>query len=62
MWDFIKYCLYCLGIAVSGSMGYNPEGMSLETIIIGVITLFVLGVLGAGILWLISFIVSIFAD
>ena len=62
MVEFIKYCLYCLGIAVSGSMGYNPEGMSLETIIIGVITWFVLVLLASGILWLISFIVSIFND
>lgn len=60
MGDFIKYCLYCLGIVLSGTLGQNPNGMSLETVIIGGITLFALVGLGLGVLWLIAFIVSKF--
>lgn len=58
MWEFIKYCLYCLSIAISGSFGYNPEGMSLKTIIIGSITMVVLIGLLLFVLWLISLIVN----
>lgn len=58
MWDFFKYCLYCLGIAISGAFGNNPEGLSLKTAIIGSITMYVLLGLAFGILWLISVIVN----
>ena len=60
MWDFIKYCLYCFGIVISGSFGNNPEGMSIKTGIIGIITMFVLLGLALGILWLIAMIVNKF--
>ena len=58
MWKFIKYCLYCLGIVISGAFGNNPEGMSVKTGIIGIITMFVLLGLALGILWLIAVIVN----
>ena len=62
MWDFIKYCMRCFAILFSASGGDVTEGLTFEIIIVGTITWFVLAVLGAGILWLISFIVSIFSD
>ena len=58
MWEFIKYCLFCLGIAISGAFGNNPEGMSIKTAIIGIITMFVLLGLSLGILWLIAVLVN----
>lgn len=60
MWKFIKYCLYCLGIVISGAFGNNPEGMSLKTVIIGSITLFVLLGVAFAILWFIGVIVNKF--
>ena len=60
MWKFIKYCLYCLGIVISGAFGNNPEGMSLKTVLIGSITLFVLLGLAFAILWGIGVIVNKF--
>mgnify|MGYP003317193711 CR=1 FL=1 len=58
MWKFIKYCLYCLGIVISGAFGNNPEGLSIKTAIIGSITLFVLLGLALLILYLISLLVT----
>ena len=60
MWEFIKYCFYCLGIVISGAFGNNPEGMSIKTGIIGSVTLFVLLGLALLILYLISLIVARF--
>ena len=60
MWEFIKYCLYCLGIAISGSFGNHPEGMSVKTATIGIITMFVLLGLTLGFLWLIGILVNKF--
>ena len=60
MWEFIKYCLYCLGIVISGAFGNNPEGMSIKTATICIITMFVLLGLALGILWLIAVIVNKF--
>ena len=60
MWEFIKYCLYCFGIVISGAFGNNPEGMNLKNIIVGSITMFVLLGLAFGILWLIAVIVNKF--
>ena len=42
MLEFIKYCLWCVGIFLGGSLGQNPEGMSLKTGMIGFVTLVVL--------------------
>ena len=42
MWEFIKHCLYCLGVVISGAFGNNPDGMSRKTAIIGIITMFTL--------------------
>lgn len=58
MWEFIKYCVYCFGIAVSGAFGTNPEGLSLKTAFVGIITMFVLLGLVLGVLWLIAIIVN----
>ena len=60
MWEFFKYCLYCLGIVISGAFGSNPDGMSLKTTIVGGITLYALLGLVLGILWLIAVIVNKF--
>lgn len=60
MWDFIKYCLYCLGIVISGAFGTNPEGMSIKNIIIGSVTLYTLLGFTLGILWLIAIIINKF--
>ena len=60
MLEFIKYCLYCLGIVIVGAFGKNPEGMSIKTVIIGSITMYVLLGLVLGILWLTGVIVSKF--
>ena len=38
MWDAIKYCIYCLGIIISSAFGYNPEGLTWKTGVIGVVT------------------------
>lgn len=54
MFEFIKYCFYCLSLAVSGSFGYNPEGLTLTTGIIGVLTFFALIGLGIFLLYLIA--------
>ena len=53
MWEFIKYCLYCVGLAYAGAFGNNPPGLTWKTAIIGIITMVVLCVLGVGILRLI---------
>ena len=57
MWEFIKYCLYCLGVVISGAFGYNPEGMSLKNGIIGSMTLFVL----LGVAWLFLYLIYLIA-
>lgn len=43
MWDFIKYCFKCLGIIISSGFGYNTDGLTCDTALVGIITLFVLG-------------------
>ena len=59
MWDFIKYCLYCLLLVISGAFGNNHKGITFKDIIVGIITMFVLLGLLIGILWLIGFIMKI---
>ena len=54
MWDFIKYCLYCLGLAILGSMGNNPEGLTFTTGLVGILTFFALIGIGCGLLYVIS--------
>lgn len=56
MWEFIKYCLFCLGIAVDASFGGNPDGLSLKTAIVGTLTWFVLTALFVCVVRLISFV------
>ena len=60
MWEFIKYCLYCLLMTIPGAFGYNPDGMTLKNTIVGIITMFVLLGLAVGILWVIAVIVNKF--
>ena len=60
MWEFIKYCLYCLSMSISAAFGNNPEGMTFKHAIVGSITMFVLLGAGLGILWLIAMIVNKF--
>ena len=62
MWDFIKYCMRCFAIILNASGGDVSDELTFEIIIVGTITGLVLVFLVAGIMWLISFIVSIFAD
>ena len=59
MWNFIRYCLYCMGIAISGSFGHNPDGLTWKTALIGVATLIVVGFLAIGLLFLIAFLVKV---
>lgn len=60
MWDLIKYCIYCLGIIISAAFGYNPEGLTWKTGVIGALTCIVLVFVIYGITWLICFIVKSF--
>ena len=56
MWEFIKYCFYCMGITISAAFGYNPSGLLWKTGIIGVLTIIVLLVLTICIIYLLFFI------
>ena len=60
MWEFIKYCLYCLSMSISASFGNNPEGMTFKHAIVGIITMYVLLGVFLGILWLVAKIVNKF--
>ena len=60
MWEFIKYCLFCVLMTLSASMGDVPKGMTYTHLIVGCVTMIVLLGLGLGILWIISEIVSKF--
>ena len=42
MLEFIKYCLICLCKFISAAFGNNPKGMTIKTIIVGGITLYML--------------------
>ena len=46
MWDFILYCLKCVGIAIAGAFGQNPEGLSFKTACIGLATIFTILIIG----------------
>lgn len=56
MWEFIRYCFFCMGTIISSAFGYNPEYLTWETGTIGVLTLIILGCAVFGIIWLISFV------
>lgn len=60
MWEFIKYCLICLYKFISAAFGNNPKGMTIKTIIVGGITLYVLVGIYLGSLKLIVIIVNKF--
>ena len=60
MWELIKYCLYCLLMSISAAFGNNPEGMTFENAIVGIITMFVLLGLTLLIMWMVSFIIRRF--
>ena len=60
MWEFIKYCLICLGKFISAAFGNNPKGMTLKNIIVGGITLYVLVGVYLGSLQLLVIIVNKF--
>ena len=47
-------------MTVPGALGYNPDGMTLNNTIVGIITMFVLLGLAVGILWVIAVIVNKF--
>jgi hypothetical protein len=42
MWEFVKYCLICLGIVTSAAFGNNPKGLTVKTGVTGILTLYVL--------------------
>ena len=52
MWNFIKYCIYCMGITISAAFGNNPSGLTLKTGIIGLITAIIILAIVIGILFL----------
>ena len=58
MWDAIKYCIYCLGIIISSAFGYNPEGLTWKTGVIGVVTCIVVLSVIYCITWLVCFMVN----
>lgn len=60
MWEFIKYCFYCLLMTISAAFGNNPEGMSFKNIVTGIVTMFVLLGLLLGILWIIALVINKF--
>ena len=60
MLEFIKYCLICLCKFISAAFGNNPKGMTIKTIIVGGITLYVLVGIYLGSLQLLVIIVNKF--
>lgn len=56
MWEFIKYCFYCMCITISAAFGYNPSGLTWKTGVIGIVTEIVLLALIICIRYLIYFI------
>lgn len=58
MWEFIKYCFYCMGITISAAFGHNPSGLTWKTGIIGVLTAIILIALIVCIIYLVNFIIQ----
>ena len=58
MWDFIKYCLYSLGITISAAFGNNPSGLTWKTGFVGVVTAIVLLSLVLCIIYLVTFVIQ----
>lgn len=58
MREVIKYCLIYLGKFINAAFGNNPKGMTLKTIIVGGITLYVLVGIYLGSLQLLVIIVN----
>ena len=56
MWEFIKYCFYCMGITISAAFGHNPSGLTWKTGIIGVLTAIILIAIVVCIIYLVNFI------
>lgn len=44
MWEFIKYCLYCMATVVSSAFGHITDGATWKTVIIGGLTMLVLAI------------------
>ena len=58
MWEFIKYCFYCMGITISAAFGHNPNGLTWKSGIVGILTAIVLLAVILCIIYLISFIIQ----
>ena len=58
MWEYIKYCLYCLLMSISAAFGNNPEGMTFKHAIVGIVTMFVLLGLTLVFLWIIAMVIN----
>lgn len=58
MWEFIKYCFYCMGITISAAFGHNPSGLTWKTGIVGVLTAIILIALIVCIIYLVNFIIQ----
>ena len=58
MWEFIKYCFYCMGITISAAFGHNPSGLTWKTGIIGVLPAIILIAIGVCIIYLVNFIIQ----
>ena len=55
MGNFLKYCIYCLGLVIDAAFGNNPAGLTVERILVGAVVLVVgLGVI-VGIVFLLVF-------
>ena len=55
MWEFIKYCLLCMCGVISAAFGHNPS-LTLEMVIVGILTLFIIAAIALGIMWIIAYI------
>ena len=60
MVEFIKYCLYCFGVAIAASQGYNPEGVTFKMLAVGIATMFVLLGLGFLLLYILAWVICFF--
>lgn len=56
MWQFIKYCFYCMLLTISAAFGFNPSGLTWKNIIVGALTTIILLALILCIVYLIAFV------
>lgn len=55
MFEFLKYCIRCLLMVISAAFGYNPEGVTWQNILVGILTLLTLSFVCFGFYCLVRF-------